>query len=108
MGKRTLAPMLKTRTSIAPISRSIRSTSATTSLFDPRVEPECVSLAAFGADRLGQLVHRVGMARPPRHADAKALPREGARDRGPSPSPAPITRQTPRGGAGPLTAHISA
>src|ERR1700733_10674500 len=50
--------------------------------FDARVEPERMSLAALRADRLRQLVDRPGMPRPPGDADAKALPREGARDRG--------------------------
>ena len=58
-------------------------------VFDARVEPERVSLAAFRADRLSQLVDRLGMTRPPRHADAKAVPREGARDRGPEPVAGP-------------------
>ena len=53
--------------------------------FDARVEPERVSLAALRADRLRQLVDRLCMSRPPGDADAKALARKGARDRGAEP-----------------------
>ena len=49
--------------------------------FDARIEPERVSVATLRADRLRELVDRLGMPRTAGDADAKAFPREGARDR---------------------------
>jgi hypothetical protein len=57
--------------------------------FDARVEPECVSLAALRADRLRQIVDRLSVSWAPGDADAKALPREGARNRSAEPIACP-------------------
>src|SRR6202142_3218054 len=58
-------------------------------VFDARVEPARVSLATLRTDRLSQLVDRLGISRPPGDADAKALAREGVRDRGAEPIACP-------------------
>ena len=81
--------MLKTRTSIAPISRSIRSTSAATSASTRASRPKRISLAAFRANRLRERVDGVGVARPSGDADVESLAGEGARDRSAEPVAGP-------------------
>ncbi len=79
MPKRTLAPMLKTATSIGAISRSMCATSASTSSLLARVGREAVRLAAVGPDLRDQRRELVGAA--PRDAGDEAFAREAACDR---------------------------